>query len=126
MGFNVTPPNLRRTRGQLGRRVDEPHREWVTSSAKPNGGVADPVAKRCRRGDAHAVQIVDLDPLTFELGGVAQYRARQRRRGPQPVQVPGSEQTERNRVAAAPRPLVFAMIMVGERVAAEAFDLVGP
>ena len=57
--------------------------------------------------------------------GVAQDRACQRRRAPQLLDVPGSEQAEGNGIAPAPSPLIFAVIVIGERIAGEPLDLVG-
>lgn len=83
------------------------------------------MAQRRRRGDAHAVEIGDVDSLVVERRRVAERRAGERRVVAQLLQLPCGEQRERNRIAATPRPFVFAMVVVGERVAREALDPFG-
>src|SRR5262249_49946466 len=109
-------PKIRRTESAV----------TAPASAESDGGVADPVAKRCRRRDAHAAEIVDPDALIPERRCIAEDRAGQGRGEQRPPEIPGSEQAERNGIAAAPRPLVFAMVVVGEGIARELLDPVGP
>ena len=70
------------------------------------------MTKRCRRGDAHTVEIVDADALILERRRVAEDRPGQRRRAQRLLQMPGREQAERDGIASAPRPLVFAMVVI--------------